>query len=134
MRAKKAILALLVVILLSPAYAYNVAEKEQLIRINRQIRNDYGNDWIYGIYQYPQLNITYKFYWYPRPLSRILSQRIGDCSDRAELSFQLYQLKGIPVRKVHGYSDGAKHDYIEIQKDGNWTSFENNTKIGLGFW
>ena len=133
---KKIIYLLIVglIILSNLIYAYN-PEKEQIIKINRQIRNIYGDNWVYGIYEYPTINLTYEFFWTPRQLKTILRQRKGDCTDEAELSYQLYKLKNIPVRKMKGYIGKEKHDYIEIEINDTWINFENNIyEKGLGFW
>lgn len=94
---------------------------------------------IQDIINYVDTNITYKFYWYPRNIEDIWSERVGDCSDRATLKRVLLADIGVKTQPLHGFCDGFKHDYLEFRYQGEWYVDSNwycneLVEMGSGYW
>lgn len=78
-------------------------------------------------------NINYNFYYYPRGVKVTWKEREGDCTERALLAEAMFRSIGIRSVLKHGYTDGEKHDWIEVE-GYKLFYYGNTTEIGDGVW
>ena len=63
------------------------------------------------------VNITYRFFWYPRGTQTTWAEKTGDCTDMAQLAVQMLSFLKIPAKTMHGWGTfpwekaPVKHDW-----------------------
>lgn len=71
-------------------------------------------------------NMIYEYYYSPRKITDVLTDYKGDCTENAELYYQVLTYNDIIAKKVRGYEmkDGKmiKHDWVEVlyPASGDW--------------
>ena len=78
-------------------------------------------------------NIDYKIGACVRGAKYAWEEREGDCTERALLAEAMFRSIGIRSVLKHGYTDGEKHDWIEVE-GYKLFYYGNTTEIGDGVW
>lgn len=102
----------------------------------RNLKGRNSIDTTINIMNFVNTNITYEFFYSTRSPTAIWLSRKGDCTDRAELMNIMLEINKIESRKVHGWCEKYKHDWLEVKINGKWVSYLNYEceKKGTGFW
>lgn len=122
------------------SFDVGLTDNKEIIELSRLLKKNTVEDTVSNIEYWVDNNIEYEFFWSERNLKTVSRTHQGDCTDKANLLYELLWLNGIPARKVHGYLNSEKHDWIEILYPvDNWLYWKPSNcydceKIGGGFW
>ena len=121
---------------ITPSYPVKgLSQNKEIIQLAKELKRETNELTVSETSCWISRNIDYSYSYKSRDILTILIKKEGDCTDTAEIYYQVLGYNGIQVKKVHGYKNGEKHDWILAYYNGKWNSLNEGTrKTGDGFW
>jgi len=132
----KKIIILLTMILVLSSFAsavptLQIAMEKDIRQTAHKLKGENLSDTVYRVQNYLEDNIKYQYFWYARGFAATWYQKLGDCTDKAELAMIMYDELNITARISWGYVKikdygwyEIPHAWIEYYDDTEWINYE----------
>jgi len=124
-------------------YSINEIQYSEIDKKALEIKAETVEETVWNIYDFVYLEYSYSDN--SKGILETFKSKKGDCTDSSELAVYMLRVNGIYSKTVHGYTEGVKHDWIEVLypntnlEQVSWLKFDvldkdDLVKYGEGVW